>query len=374
MKKIDIDRDDLDLLDEIPHPVMLVNPDTSIVYVNPALEKLTGFTSSDLIGKKHPYPYWPEVYRPQYSREMAENIPAFNRLERVFWKKDGQPFWVELTTIPLKEKGELKYILSNWVDVTVRKTAEEKLRRSEERFRLVAENACEWIWEVDAGGLYTYSSPVVERVLGYAPCELVGKMYFYDLFPDNVREIMKQTALEAFKEKLSFQAFVNPNVRKDGRTVIMETTGAPILNENGELLGYRGIDTDVTESKLKLGQLQAERNKLQNFLDSMDYGISIQDPDFNIIFQNKHSYREYGQGTGEKCFTFFQKRAGICPECPVEKCLKDGRTQILQRRIFMPGGEIRYLEIVASPVKNTAGEVLSVVESVQDITRRTPLQ
>ena len=60
--------------------------------------------------------------------------------------------------------------------------AEELHRESEERFLQVAENAQEWIWEVDNDGLYTYSSPAVERILGYSPEEIIGKKHFYDFF------------------------------------------------------------------------------------------------------------------------------------------------------------------------------------------------
>jgi len=56
------------------------------------------------------------------------------------------------------------------------------LRESERRFSQVAESAGEWIWEVDTDGLYTFSSPVVEEMLGYTPDEIVGKKHFYELF------------------------------------------------------------------------------------------------------------------------------------------------------------------------------------------------
>ena len=132
---------------------------------------------------------------------------------------------------------------------TERVWAEKSLRESEERFQQVAENAQEWIWEVDAHGLYTYASPVVEKMFGYKPEEVVGKKHFYDLLHLEDREELKKAAFEVFAQKQPFREFINRNVRQDGETVWLSTSGVPILDEEGNLLGYRGADTDITERK-----------------------------------------------------------------------------------------------------------------------------
>ncbi len=126
---------------------------------------------------------------------------------------------------------------------------EEALRQSNERFRQVAETVADFIWEVDANGLYRYTSPSVEKILGYMPGELIGKMHFYDLFVPEVREELETAALKVFVAKQPFRAFSNPNISKEGRVVHLETSGVPILDETGNLVGYRGADTDVTERK-----------------------------------------------------------------------------------------------------------------------------
>ena len=92
-------------------------------------------------------------------------------------------------------QGTLIGFLGITRDITERKRVEEALRESEERFYQVAESAGEWIWEVDANGLYTYASPVVEKMLGYRPEEILGKKDFYDLFHPEDREAFKVAAL-----------------------------------------------------------------------------------------------------------------------------------------------------------------------------------
>jgi PAS domain S-box-containing protein len=142
-------------------------------------------------------------------------------------------------------------------EITVRKKAEAALRKSEERFKQVAENAGEWIWEVNAEGLYTYSNPIVEEILGYKPEEIVRKKYFYDFFAPDVKEELKKAALNAFAAKESFKGFINPNVHKNGNAVILETNGSQVVDDEGKLCGYRGADIDITERK-KAEEKQAQ--------------------------------------------------------------------------------------------------------------------
>lgn len=127
---------------------------------------------------------------------------------------------------------------------------EAELKASEQRFKQVAESAGVWIWEVDANGLYTYSSPVVERILGYTPEEIVGKKHFYELFHSENAEETKKFAINLFGSKKAIRDLVNQNVHKNGRLVWLSTTGTPILDNEGNLLGYQGVDTDITERKI----------------------------------------------------------------------------------------------------------------------------
>ena len=130
-----------------------------------------------------------------------------------------------------------------------RRLAEAELSKGERRFRQVAESAGVWIWEVDANGLYTYSSPVIEDILGYTPDELVGKKHFYELFYGESREETKRRALDFFASKQALKDFVNQNTHKNGSVVWLSTTGSPILDGNGELQGYQGVDTNITERR-----------------------------------------------------------------------------------------------------------------------------
>lgn len=112
------------------------------------------------------------------------------------------------------------------------------------------------VWEVDKNGLFTYVSPLSNRVLGYSPDELIGKKHFYDLHPEETREEFKEATMIAIGQKISFHDYINEVVKNTGESIWVTTNGVPILGDNGELTGYRGSDSDITvriqrESQLK---------------------------------------------------------------------------------------------------------------------------
>ncbi|MBV5328254.1 MAG: PAS domain S-box protein [Chlorobium sp.] len=127
--------------------------------------------------------------------------------------------------------------------------AETALRESNTRYDLLAEQSRTMAWEVDAMGLYTYISPLSRIVLGYSPEELVGKMYFYDLHPGLERESFKEAIFSIFERNDSFNNWEISLLNKKGQPIWFTSNGIPILNNDGILMGYRGSDTDITESK-----------------------------------------------------------------------------------------------------------------------------
>jgi PAS domain S-box-containing protein len=201
-----------------------------------------------------------------------------------------------------------------------RKQMEASLRESEERFRQVAESAGEWIWEVDIDGFYTYSSPVVESILGYKPEELVGKKRFYDLFVPETQETQKAYADEVIARGESFRKFTNENVHKDGHTVVLETTGIPIRDEEGSPIGYRGTDTDITGRKKAEKTLQESRIKLLTILENIQTGVLIIDPETHTITDvNAKAARLIGKPVEEIIGSICHRN--ICPaekgKCPI---------------------------------------------------------
>ncbi|MDI6809125.1 MAG: PAS domain S-box protein [Candidatus Eisenbacteria bacterium] len=239
-------------------PLVTISAEGKITDVNEASVRVTGVPSAQLIGTDFSACFTePEKARESYRRVFSEGFVRDYPL--AIRHVSGRVTDVLFNAAVYRdEQGRTLGVLATARDITERKRSEEALKASEKRFRDIADNAQEWIWEVDAEGKYTYASQVVEKILGYTPEEILQK-HFYDLFHPEDREALKAAALAAFAAKQPFWEFINRNVHKNGQTIWLATSGLPLLDDKGNLLGYRGADTDITERK----RSEAEREKLQ---------------------------------------------------------------------------------------------------------------
>ena len=145
-----------------------------------------------------------------------------------------------------KQKSELEVLnkrLAQRVETEVK-----NLKMSKERFQSLVENINDWVWEVDSQGLYSYVSPNIIDVLGFTQEEMLGKSPFALMPPEEAKRVEK-SFIECVIKKEPIVRLENTNIHKDGSHVILETSGRPIIDKNGELLGYRGTDRDITERK-----------------------------------------------------------------------------------------------------------------------------
>ncbi len=126
---------------------------------------------------------------------------------------------------------------------------EQALRQeSEKRLQDIAHSMADWIWETDQHNRYVFSSTGASHILGYDPKEMLGKTPF-DLMPPEEAQRVKPIFQKIASAKAPIKDLENWALNKDGERVCLLTNGVPLLNEKGELLGYRGVDRDITAHK-----------------------------------------------------------------------------------------------------------------------------
>jgi len=279
-------------------------------FVSPVVEKILGYTPEEMLDK-HFY----DLFHSEDREELkAAAFKAFNKkqpfrefINRNIHKK-GNFVWLSTSGMPiLTSEGKLLGYRGADADISERKLAEDKMEESERRFQDVAANTGDWIWETDNQGKYTYSSPVVEKVIGYKPEEVVGK-FFYDFIHPYERDRIKKSVYEVFSQKNKFFNILNNKVHKNGKTVICETSGVPILFINGELCGYRGAVRNITERRLAEEALRASEEKAKAISDASTDAIIVMDGKGCISYFNHAAERIFGytqeEAIGRKLHSF----------------------------------------------------------------------
>gem|GEM_PF-3199100 len=268
------------IMDTVPNPVVEVDENLVINLANrEALNR------------------WPSIIEGKsfyYTIIFGENEkPEGCFVEKTFKLKKNQS--VEIKT----KKGEIFLCKTNYIkekasqrvvihiqDISEHKHMEEILRESEERFRALVETSSDWIWEVDKNGIYTYVSPKVKDLLGYEQDEVIGKTPF-DLMPPEEAERMSVIFKNIISSKKPFERLENINKHKDNRLVILETSGVPIIDTNKNLLGYRGVDRDITERKQVEKALRESEEKYRSTVESIRDGFfSLIGEDLKIRYIN----------------------------------------------------------------------------------------
>lgn len=165
--------------------------------------------------------------------------------------------------------------------IAAQKRTEAALHEQVHRFSALLDLSHDWIWEVDASATYTYVSPNVRDFFGYEPEEMVGKTPF-DFMPPREAERVAALFGPIAAAQQPFKALKNTNLRKDGSSLVLETSGLPIIDQQGNFHGYRGIDRDITAR----ARMEDDLHIFKMLVENAPMGISITGLDGVITYHN----------------------------------------------------------------------------------------
>ncbi|MCW8918783.1 MAG: PAS domain S-box protein [Gammaproteobacteria bacterium] len=167
------------------------------------------------------------------------------------------------------------------------------LVRTEYHYRALVEASPDWVWEVDRDGLYTYSNPGVVALLGYGPEELVGRSPF-ELMPPAEAARLKALFHDITARQQPFHALESVGLHKDGRRVVLESSGAPLYDGEGRWCGYHGSARDVTAQQQVIEALRHSELKFRTVVEQASDGIVLLGRDRRFLELNDAACRLLG--------------------------------------------------------------------------------
>lgn len=226
-------------------------PPFKTTFMGENIHQMVGYTTEQFLEDPN---FWERKIHPDDAHYIVNEMPQILEkgnltLEYRFLQNDGTYKWMSDSLIIAKnDQGKPIEILGYWIDITDRKNDEETLRLSESRFRDVALSTSDFVWEIDAQGRYTYCSKKVIDVLGYTSSEIIGKTPFDLMHPE---EIESHSAIfkDIVQNKKPIVDLENLNIAKNGSSVMLLTNGVPVLDKEGNLLGFRGVNKNITHQK-----------------------------------------------------------------------------------------------------------------------------
>ena len=251
------------------------------------------------------------------------------------------------------------------------------------KYKQILESVSDWIWEVDADDRYTYCSESVYDFLGFTIDEVIGKKPC-DFMSENEAKRVQTIIDKAIANHEQIIAFKSTLMHKNGSEIFVETNAIPILDEEGNFLGYQGIDRNITEFTGLKKTLHEKNAMLREQFLTLDSVINATD---DLIF-----YKDYlhSDGTYLGCneaytkfigkpkeeiigctdFELFGQMTGAIYRNIDKEILSKKQTQTNEVCISYPNGENKLVSSSKAPFYNDNGEILGVVGIARDITQQ----
>ncbi len=253
------------IIDSADEGIIVYGPDLHYRVWNPYMERMTGVSASGVLGR-HPLEVFPFLAGVGVLDRVARALQGQRMppLDLAFGLPNGRTGWSVDTTVPLfAENGAIVGALASVVDTTDRHHIEAELQARESELKDLVESSSDRVWAIDGAGRHTFVNTAVRELLGCEPADLIGQPASALMHPDDAARWQAQVAEWA---RLG-QGWRHQRMRwvhRNGDTRTFESSANPIFGPDGEVVGFRGIDRDITE------QLQAQSDYEGLFNEMLD--------------------------------------------------------------------------------------------------------
>jgi PAS domain S-box-containing protein len=226
------------------------SPDNPIVYVNPAFERISGYSVAEVLGQNCRFLQGEDRDQPALD-ELREALREEQESRVVLrnYRKDGTPFWNELYVSPVHdEEGRLTNFVGVQNDITERRRIEEVLRESEERFRATFEHAAVGAAQVGIDGRWLRVNRRLAEIVGYEPEELLGATFQEITHPDDLQGDLERVR-RLLEGEVQTYTMEKRYVRRDDSVVWVNLTASLVRHPSGEPAYFIAMVEDISERK-----------------------------------------------------------------------------------------------------------------------------
>jgi len=301
--------------------------------------------------------------------EKAQRFNEFGNIKGAF-------IYLDVYKAPiLNNKGKMVGTVGHGRIVTKEKEIEKALKESEEKFRAIIETAIDWIWEVDETGTYTYSSPNVLKILGYSDKEIVGVTAF-DLMPEKEKERVSKIFIEYSSQNKAIRNLENINIHKNGKHIVMETSAFPFFNANGELLGYRGIDRDVSMRNKNEKALKESEERLRLAQNAGNIGTWEWNVENDEIIWSDMTYEIFGLQKIKETLSSDEYFKHVHPQdkerliTELDEALRNKKDEHRTEYRIIKNKEVLWIDETSQIFTDKKGDLIKMIGVLQNITNR----
>lgn len=205
--------------------------------------------------------------------------------------------WFVCRVTKFKGTGPVRVVVAH-ENITEQKLAEDRMRKSEERYRGLIENMSEVFYVTDRAGRITYASPNLSESTGYGVHEVLGQSYVRFVDPDDRRRVVEFYAGAARGDAIDVKIELRA-VRKNGSVFWVEQSTRIIKDKQGKVLEYRNVIRDVSDRRSAYEKLEQERTLLRTIIEAIPDEIGVKDDQRRFILANKACVRALKQSTEE---------------------------------------------------------------------------
>ncbi|MDD4353952.1 MAG: PAS domain S-box protein [Candidatus Nanoarchaeia archaeon] len=249
--------------------------------LNPSWSKVLGWSMKELLSKP-----WIDFVYPE-DREMTKNVKVkldhgreIYQFENRYLCKNGKIKWLSWNSFPHIEE-KIMYGVAR--DITVQKEIEEKIKKSEEKYRSLIENTNDIVYSVNNEGILNYISPNVSKY-GLNDKNLIGSNFIKLIYKDDSDKVMQDLALTLKTGKVFKTIF---RIKIKNNIYWFEEQGEPIKNKSGTIIGSQGFLRDITDRIKYDENLKKSEEEFRNIFESSSDGLALIDLKGTILKVNK---------------------------------------------------------------------------------------